>query len=212
MQSIIHPPTPELETGGGLHPTELESKFIEAARGGHDAEADRLASLIDAEQQANEQRLTTPGALLNAALWYAGALGWPVFPCIAGGKRPATTHGFKDASTDVTQIRRWWTDNPMYNIGIPTGVTFDVFDIDGPQGLIAVGEHFDAGTFPPIYALSLTPRGRHYLVPPTDLGNTTGLLPQVDYRSSGGYIVAPPSATPDGTYRWSIPPTVKEAA
>ena len=42
---------------------------------------------------------------LEAALKYA-ANGLAVFP--VKGKIPATAHGFKDATTDETQIRLWW--------------------------------------------------------------------------------------------------------
>src|SRR4051812_6492502 len=46
--------------------------------------------------------------------------GWPVFPVDPTTKKPRTKHGFKDATTDVQKIRRWWRDNPNSMIGIPT--------------------------------------------------------------------------------------------
>ena len=39
---------------------------------------------------------------LRQALAYARR-GWPVFPCLPGQKIPATTHGFRDATTDEQQ-------------------------------------------------------------------------------------------------------------
>ena len=195
-----------------LQLTPAEQALLDAAKADNQTEVERLTAIIDADQAAQEQRLRAPGALRDAALWYATALGWPVFPCAPGEKRPATAHGFKNATTNAEQINKWWKVNPMYNIGLPTGSEFDVIDVDGPEGLLAFGPFLDSDQFN-ILALALTPRGRHYLVPPAGERNKTNLLPQVDYRGEGGYIVAPPSITPSGTYRWSIPPhTPLEAA
>lgn len=195
-----------------LHLTDLEQAYVDAAKRGDQAEADRLEALVQAEHDAKEQAFAAPDALLNAALWYAGTLHWPVFPCAAGDKRPATRHGYKDATTDAEQIREWWTQNPYHNIGLPTGHHFDVFDIDGPEGLIAFGEFIDAGiVYPNLIGLSLTPRGRHYLLPPRGTKNAANPV-GIDVRGKGGYIVAPPSRTPTGTYRWSIPPTPERNA
>src|SRR5258708_1597587 len=66
---------------------------------------------------------------LAAALAYA-ELGYPVLPCVANQKRPATFNGFKDATTDPEQIEKWWRMWPMANVAIRTDGLL-VLDIDG---------------------------------------------------------------------------------
>ena len=70
--------------------------------------------------------------LLLAALDYAKK-GYSVFPLQPKGKKPLTRNGFKDASTDPEQIRRWWEQWPNANIGLPTGSKNGLFvvDVDG---------------------------------------------------------------------------------
>ena len=71
--------------------------------------------------------------MLDAALAYA-ALGWAVFPLAPGTKRPliAGGGGFKAATRDAEQIRRWWTETPDANIGVATGKVsgISVVDVD----------------------------------------------------------------------------------
>ena len=80
----------------------------------------------------------------RAALAYARK-GWPVFPvhwavdgrCSCGeadcdrvAKHPLSEHGWKDATTELEIVRRWWTRWPQANIGHPTGERI-VLDVDG---------------------------------------------------------------------------------
>ena len=68
--------------------------------------------------------------MLQAALYYA-SLGWHVFPCRYGRKVPHTDHGYKDATTDEVQIRKWWTKHPKDNIGIALEPSrLHVLDVD----------------------------------------------------------------------------------
>ena len=69
-------------------------------------------------------------ATLRRALAYA-ARGWPVFPCQPGQKIPATTHGYRDATTDPDQITAWFSRHPGRNLAIATGAPGpDVLDVD----------------------------------------------------------------------------------
>jgi hypothetical protein len=150
-----------------------------------------------------------PAALLKAALGYA-ARGWPVFPCEPGDKRPLgklAPHGLKDATTDTDQIHRWWKAEPTANIGLPTGLTFDVLDIDSADALdrletVSGSQPGDEDIEGPTVS---TPRGWHCYVAPTGRGNTVNLggISGIDWRGKGGYVVAAPSLKDDGgTWTW----------
>ena len=47
-------------------------------------------------------------------------------------------HGVKDATTNRARVPAWWTRYPQANIGLATGHTFDVLDVDGPAGEAAI--------------------------------------------------------------------------
>lgn len=183
--------------------SDLEWELVQAAvRDDQDAVA-RITAQLDALEYAHRARLASPTALLEAALWYAHH-GQPVFPCHPGAKAPLTAHGFKEASTDPQRIRAWWAAAPQANVGLPTGVLVDVVDIDSPAGLVKFYEkHMDPGDSPPVRAIALTPHGRHlYFDAQPQARNRAGIVPGVDVRAFGGYVVAPPSRTPQGLYRW----------
>lgn len=148
------------------------------------------------------------GDLLTAALRYA-ELGYRVFPCAPGSNKPATEHGFKEATTDVGQIEHWWTDLPEANIGV-VGEGLLVVDLDPlaqgnpnpwlrdePEKLLEL-----AGA-----PTAVTPRGgRHHVFRrPADKAwrcTASRIAMNVDTRTDGGYFVVPPSRRQDGVYEW----------
>jgi Bifunctional DNA primase/polymerase, N-terminal len=149
--------------------------------------------------------------MLDFALEYAER-GIPLFPCQPHGKRPLTEHGFKDATTDADVVREWWSVERWCdaNIGIPTGVAFDVLDIDGDDGLAelerAVGADADLGHVPIVRTGG---GGFHVLYEPTGVGNRAGVVPKVDWRGDGGYIIAVPSMHASGVeYAWEHEGTI----
>ncbi|GAA3765681.1 bifunctional DNA primase/polymerase [Micromonospora maritima] len=166
----------------------------------------RLGEQADRDDAAREARLNAPEALANAARWYASQ-GIPVFPLMPGEKKPFPgSRGFKDATTNAEQVRRWWTAHPQANIGIPTGGLFDVIDIDGEQGAISYRELRDTDVIPRIYGKATTgrPCSRHLYIAATGDGNSAGVWPGIDFRGKGGYVVAPPSRT-ERRYDWEQP-------
>jgi hypothetical protein len=142
---------------------------------------------------------------LRHALAYA-ARGWPVFPCQAGQKVPATTHGYRDATTDPGQITTWFTREPHCNLAIATGAPGpDVLDIDdhGPagNGYPALATLRRASLLDNVSAYVRTPSsGLHAYF--TGSSQHNGHLPahHLDFRSRGGYVLAPPSRVDSKPY------------
>jgi hypothetical protein len=152
-------------------------------------------------------------ALLRSAL-AAAALGWHVFPCAAGGKRPALRGNWQDlATTSPDQVRDWWARAP-YNIGIACGpsrlVVIDLdlpHDVDDDEGAAdgalfplsgadilsglarQHGERYPGGT----YIVDTPSGGCHLYFSAAADGrarNSAGALgPHIDVRADGGYVV-----------------------
>src|SRR5579859_1218511 len=93
------------------------------------------------------------------ARWYA-LQEIPVFPCRVNGKKPATAHGFKDATTDLRQIDAWWSEAD-YNLALePERAGWCVVDLDvkdnGPANWVAL-----PGDKPPTYTVATSSGGKH---------------------------------------------------
>lgn len=208
------------DCGGQLHTT--DNHTVHPACTPQPTRVERLAQewltailaddeiLADAIEYDIDALDTRPPRLLQGALRYA-SWGWPVFPLQPRGKRPATKHGFKDATTDPDRIRAWWTENPDYNIGLPTGHAFDVIDIDPPHGPLSYTQllaeedpRTGQGDIPDVHGqVATSSGGLHLYIPPTGDGNGAGIMPGIDYRGAGGYVVAPPSWLGQRGRSWS---------
>ena len=134
---------------------------------------------------------------LRAALAHAAA-GLPVFWCKPGSKQPATSRGFKDATSDAERITRVWTACPDLNPAVPTGAPGpDVLDVDvraDGNGFGALNRLKRAGLLAGARALVRTPSsGLHIYFAGTD--QQCGRLPvhHLDFKSRGGYVLVPPS-------------------
>jgi hypothetical protein len=146
---------------------------------------------------------------LAAALAYASA-GVHVFPLVPRSKAPLIParnggHGLHDATTDPDVIKSWWQAHPTANLGLRTGLTFDVIDLDSEDAVDAL-ENARVGREPVAGPIVRTGHGFHWYVKPTGVGNRAGVLPGVDFRGRGGYVLGPPSVHPKGhRYRWINP-------
>lgn len=165
----------------------------------------------------------TPATPLDHALALA-AMGFPVFPCIEGGKLPAIKGWRTRATTDEQQIRFWWrspTDEetaarPEWrphrrNIGVATGHPFGggyltVVDLDmkpGQDGKMDLAMlEMEHGALPATFSTITPSLGRHlYFVTKAPVRSSVKhVAPGIDIRGVGGYVVGPGSATAAGRY------------
>jgi hypothetical protein len=155
---------------------------------------------------------------LTAALEYARR-NWPVIAlhtpegqscscgevdCGGAAKHPryhreSLPSGLKSATTDVNLIQTWWKLWPEANVAIVTGAFSGllVLDVDPRHGGEESLEELEAkhGRIPDTMETITGGGGRHILFahPGGVVGNKVGLVPGLDVRGDGGYIVAPPS-------------------
>jgi len=147
---------------------------------------------------------------LRYALRYA-ARGWQVFPC--AGKRPLTSHGLKDATTDADLIRTWWERWPQANVAIRTGSAsaLAVLDLDrrgDHDGVEVARAHgWDPADAGPVARTGGGGLHAYYRMPE---GLRSGpIAPGVDVKAEGGYVIAPPSRT-RGPYVWEADPDIED--
>lgn len=148
------------------------------------------------------RRVSARANLADAAATYA-ALGVPVFPCVPGGKRPLSSRGFHDATTSPAKVRKWWDQTPEANIGVPTGAASGVVVVDvdihgSGTGYPAFARAGTAGFVDRWSLLVRTPSGGlHAYFPSAPDGPEQrcwqSARTHLDFRGTGGYIVAPPS-------------------
>lgn len=142
--------------------------------------------------------------MLDSALKYAQSA-YPVFPCIPGTKKPMTEHGFKDASTDPEQIRRWWEQTPDANVAIATEGLL-VVDVDGTENPW-LRDQPDKLTELLGAPTATTPRGGKHFLFKQPVGARVGcssgqIAEKVDIRANGGYLVVWPSIFQKKEYQW----------
>lgn len=136
--------------------------------------------------------------------------------CRDVGKHPRTRHSHKDATTDLAVVPRWWEQWPDANIGgVPASIGCVVLDVDPPTGGLdhlrkVESEHGALPTTSVVLTGVHTVdgeqvRGRHFWFRLKD-GETFGMskpAPGFELKSSGGYVVMPPSRHRSGVrYEW----------
>lgn len=127
--------------------------------------------------------------------------GQPVFPCHAKGekaKAPMTKHGLNDATLDLAQIKRWWKSHGDAALGIPTGIVWDVLDVDvkdDRDGRVHLPYLQRLGLLNGCQKVVRTPSGgwHLYFKAASGLTNKARAALGLDVRARGGYVIAPPS-------------------
>ena len=142
-------------------------------------------------------------------LVYYTKLGFHIFPIQPGLKIPYEgTSGFKDATTDVEVISDWLVKYPNSNWAVATGEKsgIAVLDIDPRNGGIETMEEFvkDYGNLPETPCVETGGKGYHYYFrQPVSRIKSKKIGDGVDVKTTGGYIIIPPSKT-DNPYEWLV--------
>jgi len=143
-------------------------------------------------------------SLKEAALSYAKK-GWAVFP-VRADKKPYTTNGVMDATTNLYEIEAWWDKWPAANIAMDVGrADMMVLDLDPGHSMEDLEKN--VGELRDTHLSSKTPRGGRHLffsigVDEIVKPSASKLAPHVDVRSFNSYVLLPPSKTKDGVYEW----------
>lgn len=133
--------------------------------------------------------------------------GRPILPLAPRDKQPLTLHGFKDSSTDASQVEQWWKQWPDANLGMVCGAASGlvILDVDFRNGGKATLSALTAeyGPLPTTYVVSTGDGEHRYFKFPSPL--PSGVLgPGIDLLADGRYAAIPPSIHPNGTeYRVS---------
>jgi Bifunctional DNA primase/polymerase, N-terminal/Primase C terminal 1 (PriCT-1) len=144
---------------------------------------------------------------LAAAVAYASRFGWAVFPAGGdNGKKPIVQHGVKAATRAVEVIRRLWPKQPS-NVAVAAGEGsgFWVLDVDGEEGAETLADlERQHGTLPPTPRAFTPSGGEHLFFAYTPgLCNRVRVLPGLDVRTDGGYVIAAPSMAPGRARPWA---------
>lgn len=144
----------------------------------------------------------------SSAAYYVNK-GINVFPIIPGTKKPAVKwkHLQSEKMNEKTlgYMIRYYAN---YNIAIVTGSIsgIAVVDVDGEEGTNNLKEY----SLPDTLTVK-TARGYHlyYSLPEgVALSSAIGLMPKVDVKADGGYVIAPPSVSADRVqYKWNMSPS-----
>lgn len=167
----------------------------------------------------------TRPSLAEAAVAYAEERHWDVSPgawlveqdgvtrcscgderCPMPGAHPVVRDWAKRASAGPGVVRRWWTENPLASVLLPTGRAFDAIDVPEVAGCLALARMERMGVpLGPVLAVPGGPgRGRRlvFLVLPGALSQLPDMLRRLGWgpgrldlvgHGVGGWVVAPPT-------------------
>lgn len=151
----------------------------------------------------------SPVTALDWAIYYARR-GWSVVPVRPGEKMPAIPWArLQSTPADEMTIRSWFDAAPDMGVGLVQGrhVGTIVLDFDASSGGMETLASLEAKGLPQS-ARAFTPGGGVHVVlthPGVHVPTRKGVLPGMDVRGDGGFVVAAPSVHVNGRrYAWDV--------
>lgn len=149
-------------------------------------------------------------SILEAALAYA-QMGYSVIPVGIDKRPPILWECYQHQRASPAVIKGWYSIYPDAGVAIVTGVISGIFvvDVDPRHG----GDLAPYGLMPATFTVHTGGGGWHFYfkgVQPC----RTAVVPGVDIKGEGGYVVAPPSGHPSGgkyTIEVDTEPTIPPA-
>jgi Bifunctional DNA primase/polymerase, N-terminal len=162
-----------------------------------------------------------PGAFLIGDRYACGPL------CPGMSCHPAVHHWEKAASSDLSDVKRWWAEVP-FSILLSTGHAVDVIEAPAWLGISAFGHadhairsvrknsqpgpkrilHWGIEETAAAGPIVATPAGQWLFLVRSGQPLQPELASRIDIvlHARGSWISAPPSPTPTGRLRWQVPP------
>lgn len=137
------------------------------------------------------------------------------------GKHPAVGHGHNDATLDGARLIQWFDADRGWNVAVPGGEVSGLLFLDADVaggGLQTLDDWFELGLpdLPQTLRCRTGGGGLHivYALPPGAPRLKSGrVLPGIDLKCDGGYVVTAPSRHHSGgRYRWIEPDVVVATA
>ena len=158
----------------------------------------------------NVPHKSTPAEGLRAHAVAAQARHFSVFRCKPNGKEPLGGHGHKDATANLEEVQRLWTENPWCNVGIscePSHLVVIDLDVDEAKGLDGIARwdelcESEGWDLPPTYTVATPRGGRHlyyrlfYCAVVKSSGSA--IAPGIDVKARGGYVIGAGSKGANG--------------
>ncbi len=151
----------------------------------------------------------SPQTALDWARLYSG-LGWSVVPVRRGEKIPAEKWArFQTLPADDPQLLAWFGDNPTFGVGLVQGKRAGtvVLDFDAATGGMETLAELERRGLP-ASVRAFTPGGGCHVIlrhPGVYVPTRKAVMPGMDVRGDGGFIVACPSIHANGrAYVWDV--------
>ena len=134
---------------------------------------------------------------------------WPVFPVNPDTKAPLITGWQNRATSDRSGVVELFKDYPSAAIGLVTGQKSGlvVIDIDERENFSGLQNFRNAGyELLPTVSASTPRKGTHlyFKAPSFEVPCSVSKIAEgIDVKADGGYVIAPPSVTKWGQYRWT---------